>query len=231
VHVPKALGGSTVRKTTWRSGPAEFSDAELLAVLLTGGHREQSALRTAEALLEFAGSLTALRHLGPHLLSGQPGVGQAKGARLLAALELGRRLSLADNLPLASFNMRSFDAVVAWARPRLGPLDHEEVWTLALDGINHLLHARCVARGGQHGCALRARDVLRAALRDGASGLVLVHNHPSGDPQPSVEDVNMTVALAQACITVGLPLLDHVIVARKGASSLFELGVLGMFAA
>jgi DNA repair protein RadC len=222
------LGTHEVREHALQVGPAELSDAELIALLLTGGRKGQSVLKTAQCLLEFAGSLTALRHIGPHLISGQPGIGATKGARLVAALELGRRLSLADNLPVTAFNMRSFDAVVRWARPRLAQLDHEEVWSLALDGLNHLLHARCVARGGQHGCALKSRDVLRVALRDGASGLVVVHNHPSGDQQPSDEDVNMTISLGQACITVGLPLLDHVIVARNGAASMFELGVLGM---
>ncbi len=218
------------RERALQGRAATLSDAELLAVMLGTGCEGQSVLATADALLDFAGNLVALRRLGPHLMAMQRGVGPAKAARLLAAIEIARRWSLADT-EQAGVSMQSFENVVRWARARLVPLDHEEVWTLALDGQNHLLHARCVARGGQHGCALRARDILRVALRDGASGLVVVHNHPSGDPKPSCEDVSMTACLVEACDAVGLPLLDHVIVARGGAASLFELGVLPVSAA
>ena len=121
--------------------------------------------------------------------------------------------------------MASFEAVVEWARPKLAALDHEEVWMLALDGQNALKALKCVARGGQHGCALTARDILRPAIAGGASAIVLVHNHPSGDPSPSEDDIAMTRALAAAATVVGLPLLDHVIVARQGAFSLLDLGL------
>ncbi len=210
------------REKTLQGRAATLSDAELLAVMLGTGCEGQSVVATAGALLDFAGNLVALRRLGPHLMAMQRGVGPAKAARLLAAIEIARRWSLADNSEQSGAGMQSFENVVAWARAHLVALDHEEVWTLALDGQNHLLQARCVARGGQHGCALRARDILRVALRDGASGLVVVHNHPSGDPKPSSEDVSMTACLVEACEAVGLPLLDHVIVARGGAASLFR---------
>lgn len=202
---------------------AKLNDADLLAVLLGTGCEGQSARATASALLEFAGSLTALKHLGPHLLAMQRGIGPAKAARLIAAIELGRRFWMAQPPQLATTFIRSFGDVTDWAQ-RLTQLDHEELWSLALNGQNRLLHARCVSRGGQHGCAVRARDILRGALRDGASGLVVVHNHPSGDPSPSTEDIAMTAALVSACEAVGLPLLDHVIVAEQGATSLYELG-------
>jgi DNA repair protein RadC len=120
----------------------------------------------------------------------------------------------------------SFESVAAWARPRLAWLDHEEVWLLALDGRNGLKSAQRIAQGGLHGCALTPRDVLRPAVRDGASAFVLVHNHPSGDPAPSPEDVEMTRAVAIAADVVGVPLLDHVVIARGGAESLLDLGVL-----
>jgi DNA repair protein RadC len=98
---------------------------------------------------------------------------------------------------------------------------------LSVDGQNGLKAARRVAQGGLHGCALTTRDVLGPALRDAASAILLVHNHPSGDPRASPEDMAMTRALSAACKVVGLPLLDHVIVARGGASSIFESGALG----
>lgn len=228
---PRLVTKIAARERALQGQVATLSDAELLAALLGTGCEGQSVLDTASALLDFAGNLAALRRLGPHLMALQRGVGPAKAARLLAAIELARRWTMADNSARIGVPMQSFEQVAAWAKSHLVALDHEEVWTLALDGQNHLLQTRCVARGGQHGCALRARDVLRVALRDGASGLVLVHNHPSGDPKPSREDIDMTTSLVQACEAVGLPLLDHVIVARDGATSLFELGVLAASAA
>ncbi len=101
------------------------------------------------------------------------------------------------------------------------------MWLFSLDGQNGLKAARRIAQGGQHGCALATRDVLGPALRDAASAILMLHNHPSGDPRPSAEDVSMTRALAAACQVVGLTLLDHVIVARGGASSLYQEGALG----
>jgi DNA repair protein RadC len=219
------------RERTLTGHVSTLSDVELLAVILGTGCEGQPVLATANALLDFAGNLVALRRLGPHLMAMQRGVGPAKAARILAAIELARRWVEADATESRRLDLKSFESVAAWARARLVSMDYEEMWILALDGQNCLLQARCVARGGQHGCAVQARDILRVALRDGASGLVVVHNHPSGDPKPSREDISMTLALAEACQAIGLPLLDHVIVARGGAVSLFELGVLSVSAA
>jgi len=227
----KGIFKIAARERTLQGRVSSLSDAELLSVILGTGCEGQPVLATANALLDFAGNLVALRRLGPHLMAMQRGVGPAKAARLLAAVELARRWVEADASETPGLELKSFDSVVAWARGQLVAMDHEEMWTLALDGQNHLLQARCVARGGQHGCSVLARDILRMALRDGASGLVVVHNHPSGDPKPSREDISMTVSLLEACQAVGLPLLDHVIVARTGAVSLFELGVLSVSAA
>src|SRR5258708_6677875 len=116
--------------------------------------------------------------------------------------------------------MRNRGTVDAWARSRLVPLDHEELWLLALDGRNGLRSARRVASGGLHGMHVTARDPLRLALREGASAFVLVHNHPSGDPTPSDEDVSFTRNIAAGAAIVGVPLVDHVVVARDGFKSI-----------
>ena len=100
------------------------------------------------------------------------------------------------------------------------------MWVLSLDGRNRLRGERRVAQGGLHGCAVAARDILRAALTDAASAFVLVHNHPSGDPRPSPEDVAMTAAVARAATVVGVPLVDHVVVSDGRHASMLELGVL-----
>jgi DNA repair protein RadC len=205
---------------------ARLGDVELLALVLGTGSAGERVTELARDLLDAAGGLEGLLRAAPHGLAARRGLGPAKATRLVAALELGRRATLsglAHRFPV----LGSFDEVVDWARPRLAGLDHEEVWLLSVDGRNGLKSARRVAQGGLHGCALTTRDVLGPALRDAASAILLVHNHPSGDPRASSEDIGMTRALRAACEVVGLPLLDHVIVARGGASSLLESGALG----
>ena len=133
---------------------------------------------------------------------------------MAAAFELGRRVEVARTEAPEVF--ASPADVAAWAAPRLTPLTHEELWMLGVDGRGHLRAARCIARGGLHGAAVRASDPIRAALRVEAAAFVLVHNHPSGDPAPSPEDVRLTVQVAAAAAAVGVPLLDHVVVARSG---------------
>jgi DNA repair protein RadC len=117
--------------------------------------------------------------------------------------------------------------VAAAFAPRIGQLEHEQMWVVSLDGRSRLRGMRCVAQGGEHGCTVTARDILRVAMADAALGIVLVHNHPSGEPSPSNEDVSMTRAVAKAAEIVGTPLLDHVIVTSSGAyASLLDLGLL-----
>jgi DNA repair protein RadC len=131
-----------------------------------------------------------------------------------AAFELGRRAEIAASQ--IEERLCSPADVVAWAKPRLARLSHEELWLLGLDGRGHLRGARCIARGGLHGASIRAADPLRGVLRMAASSFVLVHNHPSGDPTPSAEDIVLTRAVAAAARIVGVPLLDHVVIARSG---------------
>jgi DNA repair protein RadC len=215
-----------LRERALFGGAELLSSAELVAVLLGTGSEGEPATRLAAALLDSTGSLEALARLGPNALSSFRGVGPAKAARLAAAFELGRR-ALQKQLSVRKTSIGRFEAVVEWAQP-LVVLEHEEVWLLSLDGRNGLKSARRVAQGGLHGCALTPRDVLGPALRDAASAILLVHNHPSGDPEPSREDVSMTHAVAAACEIVGVPLLDHVVVARSGARSVAQSEFFGL---
>ncbi|MES1175963.1 MAG: JAB domain-containing protein [Myxococcales bacterium] len=203
-------------------GVQTLADVELLALLLGTGTAGEPVALSAAHLLEQSGGLSGLLRTGPHGLA-RRGIGPAKAARIAAALELGRR-ALLGQLSEERLLLDCFEHVVRWAQPRLAALEHEEVWLLSLDGKYGLKSARRIAQGGLHGCALLTRDVLSPALRDGASAIVLVHNHPSGDPTPSPEDLAMTQAVRVAAELVGIPLLDHVIVARSGARSLCEAG-------
>ena len=202
-----------------------LADFELLAVLLGTGEKGRPVQRLAADLLEQWGGLLGLSRSGPHAFAEMQGVGLAKAARIAAGLELGRRVLMrSSNVP--RLNLASSDEVARWARVRLCNLDHEQLWILALDGRNGLRSARRVAEGGLHGCAVDPRDILRAALRDAASAFVLVHNHPSGDPTPSDEDIGLTQMVARAASVLGTPLVDHVIVGGGGHASLFDLGLL-----
>jgi DNA repair protein RadC len=207
-------------------GVESLGDAELIAVVLGTGYSGVPVGVLAAMLIEEHGGLSGLARTGLGELMDRAGVGMAKGARLAAAIELGRRVAFAASFE-ASTKLPDRDAVEVWARPRLGAIDHEELWVLALDGRHGLRAARRVASGGIHGLHVAPRDVLRVALREAASAIVLVHNHPSGDPAPSGEDVAFTHAVAHAARVVGTPLLDHVVVARRRASSLLEAGLLG----
>jgi DNA repair protein RadC len=138
----------------------------------------------------------------------------AKGRALAAAFELGRRLEIERARTSAPITTPA--DVARWASPRLAALTHEELWVLALDGRGHLRAARCIAKGGLHGASVQASQPLRAALRADASAFVLVHNHPSGDPTPSDEDIVFTEHVDAAARIAGIALLDHVVVAKDG---------------
>jgi DNA repair protein RadC len=202
-------------------GVEMLGDAELVALVLGTGLKGVPVALLAEMLLEEHGGLPGLARAGLGELAQRSGVGVAKGARLAASVELGRRAVLAASLDV-EMRLPNRTAVEAWARPRLATLDHEELWLLALDGHHGLRAARRVASGGIHGLHVAPRDPLRIALREGATGFVLVHNHPSGDPEPSDEDTAFTRSVAGGAAVVDVPLFDHVIVARRRSVSILD---------
>jgi DNA repair protein RadC len=218
------FGSDGPRERALARGLGALGDGELVAVVLGTGLAAEPVNLLAERLLVAAGGLVGLAQLGPAALAELPGLGPVKALRLSAAAELGRRASHRRADPRRKL-ATSTDVADEMA-PRLGGLEHEEMWVLALDGQNGLRSMRRVAQGGLHGCSVSARDILRAGLLDAASGIVLVHNHPSGDPTPSGEDLTMTRNVAEAAEVVGVPLLDHVIIAGRRHASMLDLGVL-----
>lgn len=198
------------------------ADVELVAMLLSSRDDPTAirrALPKAALLLERVGGLACLARADPLELgellarAGHP-VPLRRAWVITASFEIARRARAT-----APGRIRSSADAAAWAMPRVGTLEHEELWMLALDGQSRLVGARQVAKGGVHGLSVRAAEPLRAALRASASGFVLVHNHPSGDPTPSPEDVEFTEAVANAAAVVGVPLLDHVVVTRDTFAS------------
>lgn len=215
-----SAGKPHCRETLFALGPTSLSTVDLLMILLSTGTPRLNVRQLAVELLAEA-DLESNCFRDPEQLLSVAGIGQAKAARILAAFELGRRACLCRLAPRQQY-IRTLHDVTAWAVPRLSALEHEELWLLCLDAANSLKAQFQVAKGGASGCSLMPVDILRPAVRYGASALILVHNHPSGNPDPSADDLNMTRSLARACRLVGITLLDHVVVARGGATSIAE---------
>jgi len=206
-------------------GPEALSDAELLALLLRTGARGADVISVAARLLAIHGGLPGLARVGTRDLARSAGVGPAKSATLCAAVELGRRLAGRRLDPGAA--LRSPADVFHHFHPRLRHATQERFFVVLLDGRHRVIRHELVSQGTLTASLVHPREVFRPALREAAAALGLVHNHPSGDPTPSREDREVTERLTQAGEILGVPVLDHVVVAERGYSSLREAGVIG----
>ena len=194
-------------------GAASLSNGELLAVLLRVGQGESSALDLARQLLSLAdGSLGTLFNLSPDKLLSLYGIGPGKAAAVIAAFELGRRF-LQEESSVLKKPLLTARQVYECMIPQLKGLQHEECWILLLNGQNYLVGKILASSGGSSMTVIDVRQILRAALDKGASSLILVHNHPTGNPTPSQADIRQTDALRKGAGAMGLALLDHVVVA------------------
>jgi len=208
------------RERLLASGPAALSDAELVALVLGTGSARLSARAAALALVERA-SIPELAWASPEELSGRPGLGPARAAALAAAFELGRRGAWSP--PRRGERLLEPSRVAELMRP-LAHADRECFHVVLLDVRGRLIRAERVAEGSLTQCPVSPRDALRPAVREGAHGVIFVHNHPSGDPSPSAEDADLTERLRAAAELVGLMARDHVIVASSGYFSFVEAG-------
>lgn len=212
------------RERLHERGLESLSDTELVALLLGTGTRSDPVLLLAERVLRQMGGLKGLSACGTGELLALPGVGATKAARLLAGIELGRR---AHVRPLArGAQMRSSEDIYQAFGPQLAHLTHEELWAVALDARHRVLSRVLLARGGLSACPVTPADVFRPMIKEAASALVLVHNHPSGVADPSAEDVELSLHIARAGKLLGIALLDHVVVASEGYASLLDRGLL-----
>lgn len=220
----RAAGLDRPRERLLAFGAEALSAAELLALVLRTGARGRDALDVARHLLDRSGSLDRLESAGARELAGAPGVGAAKAAALVAAFELGRRCAttrLAEGAAL-----RGPEDVFRHFAPRLRRLPQERFGVVLLDGRHRVIGEEMVSQGTLTASLVHPREVFRPALRACAAALILVHNHPSGDPSPSAEDRAVTRRLARAGELLGIRVLDHVIVAERGYASLREEGSL-----
>lgn len=225
-----ATGGSPIsperpRERLWSLGAPALATAELVAILLGTGAAERDALAVASELLaRTGGSLRELRSRPPAELTRSRGIGPAKGARLLAALELAARL-MEERRPSLP-RVREPADVATLLGPQLRDLAVEEFHVLVLDSQSRVRRNVLVSRGLLNSALVHPREVFRAAIAEAAAGIILVHNHPSGDPAPSPEDRAATRQLVEAGRLLDLPVYDHIIVAGDRFLSFVAAGLL-----
>ena len=204
-------------------GPGGLSAAELIALVLGTGGGGRSAIELGEALVRRHDSLRALAQASDVELAGTPGLGQAKAARLAAAFELGRR-SVAD-WPAARWTIRSPGDVARPLVADMGRLEREELRVLSLNTKNVVQRATTVYVGNVSASLVRVGELFRDAVRLDAAGIVLVHNHPSGDPTPSPDDLHLTAEAVAAGRLLDVDVLDHVVIGHDAWVSLRDRGV------
>ena len=201
-------------------GAIELSDVELVAILLGAGMRGANALEIAGVLLHGMGGVPGLLSASCNELAGYPGIGLARATAVKAALELGRRAT--SSRPVRGRRLAGASEVWTHFRSRLAPLPVEEFWALGLDVRHRVQSEHCLARGSLTGVEIHPRDVFRPLIRHATAAVIFCHNHPSGDPEPSRADLELTTRLREVGDLVGIPVLDHVVVGWEGYASLAE---------
>ena len=203
-------------------GADKLSNEELLAILLRVGVEGENAIQMAHRILNENKGLIGLYRTGYLELCGQHGIGPAKAAQLLAAMELGKRLAQADkeekniiHSPQDVYHELVYDMLA---------LEQEELVVIMLDTRNRILDKETVYRGSVNTSQVRIAEVFRGAIRRNATSVIVAHNHPSGDPSPSPEDIALTRALIQAGKLLDIDVLDHIVIGHKTFISLKEKG-------
>lgn len=211
------------REKLMEKGAGALSDAELLAIVLGAGTAKESAVQIAQRML--AHGLWELEMQSPQELKQNfHGIGTARAAQVKAALELARRYSGQINIHRARFsNSRQ---VFEYCRNEFQGKRKEEFWVLSLDAKNKLRKKDVISNGTLMGSLVHPREVFETAIRHSAAGIIVLHNHPSGDPEPSAEDRRVTTQLADAGKILGIPLLDHLIIGSASYYSFKDSGAL-----
>ena len=202
------------------AGAAALSTAELLAIILRVGGRGENAIRMAERLLAQFDGVAGLAQADFDELCQQHGIGEAKAAQIKAALELGKRLVAA--LPQDRTQVRSPADVANLLMLEMGLLEQEHLRVVLLDTKNHIMRVANIYEGSLNTAVVRVGEVFRPAIRANCASVIIVHNHPSGDPTPSPEDVRVTELIVEAGKLLDIDVLDHVVIGRNNFVSLKE---------
>ncbi len=205
-------------------GPQSLSGTELIAILLRVGARGESALKQAERILSRFNGLPGLAQADLDEIAAMPGIGRAKATALLAAVELGRRLCGAE---ISAYPViKSPRDVAELLMSRLRFLDREHFLVLLLSARNQPLAIETISVGHLTASLVHPRELFKAAIQKSAAAVILVHNHPSGDPAPSTEDILLTRRLREGGELLGIDILDHIIFGDNSFTSLKEKGLM-----
>jgi DNA repair protein RadC len=209
-------------------GAGSLSNAELLAIILRTGSGDLNVLNLATSLLARHGGLDGLARLSFADLMNEKGLGEAKAAELLACFQIAARLQALESG--AKFVIRAPLDVYMLLGLEMAFLDQEHLRVILLNSRNQVMAVKEIYVGNVNSAVVRPAEVFREAISQNAPGIVLVHNHPSGDPMPSPDDVAITKTLAEAGRLLGIEVMDHIVIGREGKKyiSLQELGLGGM---
>ena len=211
------------RERLAKRGAPSLKTAELLAILFRTGTRHLNAVDLAEKLLSKFGSLRAMARASTKELQATEGIGFAKAVEIQAAFELGQRLAAEDSQENPV--IKSARDVARLMAPEMQSLDREHFKILLLNTKNHVIQTHTVSVGSLNASVVHPRECFRPAIAAQAASIILVHNHPSGDVEPSAEDKSLTRRLTAAGDIVGIKVLDHVIIAGNKHLSIMEEGV------
>ena len=204
------------REKLLMKGVQTLSDAELLAILIGSGNKNETAVELSQRILHFVkNNLNSLGRLSINeLINNFNGIGEAKAITIIAALELGRRRKDSEREKMAQ--IKSSIDIFNLFQPILGDLPHEESWILLLNSANKIIKRLQVSKGGLNGITIDIRMIMKESIESLATGIILVHNHPSGNLTPSREDDDNTTKLSVASSFVDIQMIDHVIITDDG---------------
>ncbi|WP_163407847.1 RadC family protein [Flavobacterium ajazii] len=205
-------------------GKNALSDAELIAILIGSGSRNESAVDLSKRILSSVDTLNSLGKMSLSQLTNFKGIGEAKAIAIIAALELGRRRRAEDTVELTKIT--SSKIVFEIMQPIIGELPHEEFWVLFLNNSNKVILKSQLSKGGISGTIVDVRIVFKLALENGATGLILCHNHPSGGLIPSEADRHITKKIKLAGDQLDVKVLDHLIITETKYYSFADEGIL-----
>jgi DNA repair protein RadC len=204
-------------------GPQSLSNAELLAILLRVGVKGENAVQVGQRLLQHFGGLAGLHRADFQELFAEHGLGLAKAAQIKAAIELGNRLQL--EAPEERPAVHSPADAAALVQYEMSALEQEEMRVILLDTRNRVLKIKQVYKGSANSSQVRVNELFKDAIRANAVSIIVIHNHPSGDPTPSPDDVAVTRAMTQAGKLLDIEVLDHLVIGRGQFVSLKDRGL------
>ncbi len=206
------------REKLIRYGVQSLSDTELIALVLKTGTKQLPVLDLAQTLLDESKDLLGLSRLSYEHLIKIPGIKQAKASELCAIGELSRRMAKAQSMKVDVVDQPQ--RLIVWLRQEIGALDQENFFVAFLNTKNHVIGHRVLFTGGLDRSIVHPREIYKHACAVSAARIIVVHNHPSGDTSPSQNDLRVTEVLEEAGSTMGIPLLDHIIISKNGYTSL-----------